>query len=98
MTTSGKGYRSRTRKKLRKRLREKFTVTRFLQEFKTSEKVIINPDPFSQKAMPHVRFKGKVGTVKEKRGRAYVITVKTGKREKEITARPEHLKPLQVSE
>ena len=98
MTTWGKGYRARTRKKLRKRLREKFTVTRFIQTFQPDQRVIIDPDPSSQKGLPHVRYKGKVGTIKEKRGRAYVVGVKIGRKEMKVITRPEHLRPLEVKE
>ena len=96
MTTWGKGYRARTRKKLRKKLREKFTVTRYVQTFQINERVVIDPDPFSQKGLPHVRYKGKIGVVKEKRGRAYVVGVKIGKKEMKIIARPEHLRAWEV--
>lgn len=95
MTTWGKGYRARTRRKLKKKLREKITVTRFIQNFQINEKVVIDPSPFSQKGMPHIRYKGKIGIIKEKRGRAYVLGVKVGKKEMKIIARPEHLKPVE---
>ncbi|RLJ09949.1 MAG: 50S ribosomal protein L21e [Candidatus Aenigmatarchaeota archaeon] len=94
MTTFGKGLRKRTRRKLRKKLREKFTVTRFLQEFKKDERVVIEHEPSSQKGMPHPRFKGLIGVIAEKRGRAYVVNVKVGNKIKKIIARPEHLKPV----
>ncbi|MCD6403697.1 MAG: 50S ribosomal protein L21e, partial [Nanoarchaeota archaeon] len=47
MVRRAKGSRQKTRKKLRKspRSRGKISVTRFLQEFKEGEKVLIDPEP-----------------------------------------------------
>jgi len=95
MVRSSKGLRSGTRRKLKKKLREKFKVEPFLREFKPGERVVIAIEPFSQKGMPHIRFKGKIGIVSEKRGNSYIISIKTGKKEKHLTARPEHLKPVE---
>jgi large subunit ribosomal protein L21e len=93
MKSSG-GFRSGTRRKLASEKRAKFKVEKYMQEFKSDQKVVIKQDPSSHSGMPHPRFKGVTGVVKEKRGSAYVITVKTGKKEKEIIAKPEHLKRL----
>jgi len=41
--------------------------------------------------MPHKRFQGKVATIVEKRGKAYVLDIPQRKTSKIITARPEHL-------
>ena len=41
--------------------------------------------------MPHKRFHGKIGTIKEKRGRGYVVSVPQGNSVKEIIVRSEHL-------
>jgi large subunit ribosomal protein L21e len=41
--------------------------------------------------MPHKRFHGKIGVIKEKRGRGYVITVPQGNSIKEIITRAEHI-------
>jgi large subunit ribosomal protein L21e len=41
--------------------------------------------------MPHKRYHGKVGVVKERRGRSYMVSVSAGNKEKSVIARPEHL-------
>ena len=89
--TSG-GFRSGTRRKLKKKLREKFTVEKYLQEFKEGDKVIIKIDSSSQKSMPHYRYQGSVGTIKEKRGRGYIVSVKLGNKPMTLTTKSEHLK------
>lgn len=90
-----KGYRSRTRKLLRKKPREKgkLGLSKLLYEYKPGEKVLIKIDPSVHKGMPHRRYHGSIGIVTAKRGRAYVINVKQGNAVKELIVRPEHLNP-----
>lgn len=89
-----KGFRSRTRHKLRKTPRErgKVPITRFLQQFEVGEKVCIDIEPSVHKGMPHPRFHGRVGEVVGKRGRAYIVKVRDGDKKKLIIALPVHLK------
>jgi large subunit ribosomal protein L21e len=41
--------------------------------------------------MPHKRFQGKVATVVEKRGKAYVLDIPQRKTSKIVIAGPEHI-------
>lgn len=79
---------------LTKRVREKgkLGLSRLLAEYEVGDKVIINIDPGIHKGMPHKRFQGKVGTVVEKRGRAYVLDLPQRKTSKYVVAGPEHIK------
>ena len=93
MVKTSKGTRSSTRSKYKKGLRDKFTITPYLQEFEVGQDVVINQDPSSQKGMPHHRFKGMIGKIEEKRGRSYVLKLPVGpKKVKTVISRPEHLK------
>jgi large subunit ribosomal protein L21e len=92
MVTGSKGMRSRTRSKLKKGLRDKFKPESMIQGFKVGDKVIINIDPSSMKGLPHVRYKGKMGTVAGTKGKAFVVNTYIGKKKKEIYVTPEHLK------
>ena len=96
MVRKSHGYRHGTRSLLKKSPREKgkLGLSRFLYEYQPGEKVIIKIEPSVQKGMPHRRYHGKVGIIKEKRGRAYVINVTQGDAVKEIIVRPEHLVPF----
>jgi len=95
MVKKSHGLRSATRRKLRKKVREKkLKVTPYLQEFDIGQKVVIDPEPASQKGMPFRRYIGRVGVVKEKRGNAYLVEIKNGKKTKIIISNPEHLKPV----
>lgn len=88
-----KGYKSKTRHKLSKKVRKKgiSPITKAIQEFKIGDKVHIIIDPSLQKGQPHPRFHGKTGKVVEKRGRAYLIEIKDGEARKVIISKPAHL-------
>ena len=81
-----------TRKKLKKDIRTKVTIRRFVQQFKEGEKVIIKPEPSVQKGVPHRRFIGKQGEIIGKRGKAYIIQVKDGGKLKQVISLPVHLR------
>lgn len=93
---NSKGYRSRTRKILRKRIDEKYLslkVTPLLYDYKPGDKVVIDIDPSIHEGMPHRRYQGRVAVVSGMRGRAYILEVKVGGKTKQIIARPEHIRP-----
>ena len=90
-----KGYRSGTRRLFKKEPRErgKIRLSKLLYEYQPSNRVVIKIDPSVQKGMPHRRYHGKVGTIIDKRGRSYIVSVTQGDAVKEIIVRPEHLEP-----
>ena len=90
-----KGYYTGTRSLLRKPTREKGKphISKLLQEYAIGSEVIIKMDSSVQKSMPHKRFHGKIGKIKEKRGRGYVISVPQGDAVKDIIVRAEHMEP-----
>ncbi len=93
---ASKGPQRRTRSKLRKNIREKgkIRITRYLQEFKIGEKVLIDVDPSVQKGRPYRRFFNKIGKVVGKCGNAYKVEVRDIKKLKTIIAAPVHLKKM----
>ncbi len=96
MVKAPQGLRHRTRKLLRKRVREKGAVpplSRILIDYQPGDKVYIIADPAIHKAMPHRRYYGKVGTVVGKRGRAYIVQLKVGSKTKTLFLLPEHMRP-----
>ena len=94
MVKKSRGFRSGTRKKLRKRKSKRPTITKFLRKFKAGDKVMIAQEPTSQKGMPFSRFKGRVARVVKARGKSYVLELKDGKKKKTVISRPEHLKKI----
>ena len=79
---------------LTKRVREKgkLGLSRLLAEYEVGDKVVINIDPAIHKGMPHKRFQGKVGTIIEKRGKAYILDIPQRKTSKLVVAGPEHVR------
>ena len=88
-----KGYYTGARRLLKKKPREKGKpkLGKLLTEYAPGSQVIIKIDSSVQKSLPHKRFHGKIGTVVEKRGRGYVVSVAKGDAMKEIIVRSEHL-------
>jgi large subunit ribosomal protein L21e len=87
-----KGFRSKTRKVLRKKGNNK-GLSCFLQNYKINDKVVITIDPSQVKGMPHRRYQGKVGSVKEVNRRSLAVEIQVGNKIKKIIARWEHIKP-----
>ncbi len=96
MVKAPRGFRHRTRKLLRKRVRERGAVpplSLILHEYKPGDKVHIKINPSVHSGMPHRRYHGKTGTVVGKRGKAYLVEVYLGDKKKLLIVRPEHLRP-----
>ena len=93
-----RGYRAGTRRLLKKEPRErgKIRISKLLYEYQPGNRVVIMIDSSIQKGMPHKRYHGKVGTVIDKRGRSFILSVTQGEATKEIIVRPEHLEPYEV--
>ena len=91
------GPRKKTRYKFKKDLRERgvLPVTRVIQKFEIGQKVHIVCEPSIQKGMPHRRFHGKTGSVIGQRGRAWLVEIRDGNKNKMVISRPQHLRAQQ---
>lgn len=89
-----RGFKSRTRKKLQKKAREKgvLPVTKIVHQFEVGDSVHIVLEPSVQKGQPHPKFHGKTGRVVEKRGRSYLVEVNDKNAKKILISRPVHIK------
>jgi large subunit ribosomal protein L21e len=87
------GFRRKTRSKLRKNIRKKgkISISKYFQEFKEGDKVVLKPEPAIQGGMPFPRFQGKSGTIKGKQGACYKVIIKDGSLKKTVVAHPIHL-------
>ncbi|RLI06098.1 50S ribosomal protein L21e [Candidatus Bathyarchaeota archaeon] len=94
-----KGYRSKTRSLLRKKPRERGLkpLGYLLIDYKIGDRVVISIDPSTHKGQPHRRYHGKMGTIIEKRGKAYVVAIQNGGKTRKIIALPEHFKVIQTA-
>lgn len=88
------GPRKKTRYKFRKDQRRRgiLPVTSLIQKFEIGQKVHVICEPSIQKGMPHPRFHGRTGTVVGQRGRAWILEIRDGGKDKIVIARPQHLK------
>jgi large subunit ribosomal protein L21e len=68
-------------------------LSKLLYEYQPGNQVVIKIDSAVHKGMPHRRYHGRVGTVLNKRGRSYMVSVSQGDAIREIIVRPEHLEP-----
>lgn len=89
---ASKGFRRGTKKRLQRKPREKFKVNDFLRQFRVDERVAVKINSSSQKGVPHPRFDGKIGKIREKRGDSYVVEICVGRSKRDVISRPEHLK------
>ena len=97
MVKRSKGIRSKSRKLLRKRPRERgiHSITRALQQFEEGDSVNIVIDSSVHKGMPHIRFHGCTGKVEGKQGESYLVGINDGKKHKTLIIRSEHLRRVQ---
>ncbi|KYK32020.1 MAG: 50S ribosomal protein L21 [Thermoplasmatales archaeon SG8-52-3] len=97
MVKRSKGIRSKSRKILRKKPRERgiHSITRALQHFEEGEAVNIVIDSSIHKGMPHIRFQGYTGKIEGKQGDSYLVGINDGKKHKVLIIRSEHLRRVQ---
>ena len=74
--------------------REKRGLSSLLREYSPEDRVVVRIDPSQVKGMPHRRFNGLVGVVKETGRRTVTIEVPVGNKSKTLIARKEHVFPL----
>ncbi len=89
------GYRRGTRSLLT--TKKKRGLSSILMEYSPDDRVVVKIDPSQVKGMPHRRFNGLVGTVKEVGRRTITVAVPVGGKTKTVIARKEHLMPLEGS-
>jgi len=70
-------------------------LSSILREYSLNDRVVIKIDPAQVKGMPHRRFNGLVGVVKDVGRRALTIEVPVGEKMKVVIARKEHVSPLE---
>lgn len=96
MVKASQGLRYRTRKLMKKSVREKGAVpplSRILVPYRVGDKVHIVVDPSIHKGMPHRRYIGKTGVIVGFRGRAVIVEIGIGSKIKRLYLLPEHIRP-----
>ncbi len=72
----------------------KIKLSDYLDEYKIGEKVVLKAEPAVQKGIYHLRFYGKAGIVKAKRGKSYEVEITDGKTSKILISHPVHMRRL----
>ena len=72
-------------------------LSSLLVEYSPKDRVVVKIDPSQVKGMPHRRFNGLVGTVKEVGRRSVTVDVAVGDKTKTLIARKEHVVRLGVN-
>jgi len=80
-------------KRKKVRTRGKLSLSRYFQEFKEGDRVGIVREHSQNPKFP-ARIQGITGVVEGKRGRAYIIKIKEGNKEKIHIIKPIHLKKI----
>ena len=87
-----KGTLSKRSRSFKKKKHGNLSATRLIKDFSEGDKVVIVPKPyFTEGGIPHLRYRGRVGKVIEKRGNCYVVEIKDGGKHKKIISNPVHL-------
>ena len=89
MVKASRGMMSRKTRKLKGRTG--VTVTQQVRTFNIGDKVVISPMA-TPGGRPHLRYSGRHGIIKEKRGNSYVVEVGDMGVRKSVIAGPVHLK------
>ncbi len=88
------GYRRKTRKLMRKNVRDKgkIMLNAYLARYNPGDHVTLFAEPAVQGGLYHLRFHGKVGTVVNKQGTCYKVAITDGGKAKTVIVHPVHLK------
>ena len=71
-------------------------VSFMLREYSVGDRALVIIAPRQHKGLPHRRYHGKVGTVKEVGRRSIILDVKLGEKTKTLITRFDHIKPFGV--
>ena len=74
--------------------KKKITINDQIKGLKVGDKVSIDPHPVYSSAMPHMRYKGRVGPILEVRGKCYIVEIMDGGISKKIITSPIHIKKV----
>lgn len=72
----------------------KISLVRFLQTFGVGDKTQLVAEPAYHKGLFHMRFYGKMGTIKAQRGQCYIVSIQDKNKQKDLIVHPVHLKKL----
>ena len=69
-------------------------ISYLLINYQVGDKVIVSIDPREHNTMPHRRYQGKIGIIKEIGKRIIKVSVTLGNKEKLLQTKRNHIKPI----
>lgn len=88
------GFRHKSRSIMTKHARR--GVSFLLREYAAGQRALVIIDPSQHKAIPHRRYHGKVGVIRDVGRRTLTLDVKLGNKSKTLITRFDHVKPFGV--
>ncbi len=88
------GFRHKSRSIMTKRAIR--GVSFLLREYTVGQRALVIIDPSQHKGLPHRRYHGKVGLVRNVGRRTLTLDVKLGNKSKTLITRLDHVKPFGV--
>lgn len=90
------GIRRGTRRKLKKshRTKGKISINKYFQKYETGDRAMLNAEPAVQKGMYHARFHARTGTIVDKKGSCYGLSINDCGKQKTVYVHPIHLKKV----
>ena len=88
------GFRHKSRSVLTKR--QPRGVSFLLREYQEGERALVIIDSRQHKGMPHRRYHGKVGIIRNVGRRSITLNIKLGNKTKTLITRLDHIKPFGV--
>jgi large subunit ribosomal protein L21e len=92
------GYRRKTRKLMKKNVRDhgKIRLSSYFAKYNDGDKVTLFAEPAVQDSLYNLRFHGKIGTVRGMQGACYKVAILDGNKPKTVIVHPIHLKRADV--
>ncbi len=88
------GFRHKSRKVMTKSAPR--GISFLLREYQIGQQALVIIDPRQHKGLPHRRYHGKVGIVKNVGRRSVTLDIKLGNKTKTLITRLDHIKPFGV--
>lgn len=90
------GFRRKTRDKFKKYFRQKGKIglSKYFQQFKSGEKVILKAESSVHEGLYHPRYHGLHGIVGDKQGQCYKVEICDQGKKKSLVVHPVHLKRI----
>jgi large subunit ribosomal protein L21e len=78
------------------RTKGKLQLSRYFQKLEKGDYVAVIKEPLVKSSFP-LTLQGRTGIVEDRKGKAYIVKIRTGNKEKKFLIEPIHLKKIKTS-